>query len=281
MICQHCNSNIPDDTNFCPMCGQPVLLSQQPQSYPIYHAQQTNYGRPYNSVPMTTIPMKTKKKKSGLIIGLSIVGAVIIAGVVVLVLWLCGVFGGGNHQSPVINGNLEWEESSAVNANSVSNEQLGLESSVESNTESSIEFLAEEDGCATPKQVAERFMEAAVHSDGQSILDLITNKAMALYVAREGCDNEEQLAAEVALDLSDLTNSTYTIGEPEAVSEKKLSDLQDYYRQLISVTAAQSIIVTATLSSGETVQITIIAIQIDGGNGWYLDFDHISSSYVD
>ena len=97
MYCQNCGQKIPDDSRFCPLCGQsntPPQSQQTPQQDPQQEPnqqpyQQMPYQQPYQQGPYQQQPVRAKKK-TGCLIG-AIVSAVLI---VVLVIAL--IAGGGS-----------------------------------------------------------------------------------------------------------------------------------------------------------------------------------------
>ena len=80
-FCKNCGAQIPDGAGFCNHCG--AAQAQQPQ--------QTQMQQPQMQQPQM---QPQKKSKKGLIIGLSVGGTVLLSGIVVLILFLTGVFGG-------------------------------------------------------------------------------------------------------------------------------------------------------------------------------------------
>ncbi|MDW7657172.1 MAG: zinc ribbon domain-containing protein [Bacillota bacterium] len=88
MYCPNCSQQIPDDTRFCPHCGQqskPSQAQQAPQQAP----QQVPYQQPYQQAPYQQQPDKPKKK-TGCLIG------AIVAGVLVIALIIALIVGGGS-----------------------------------------------------------------------------------------------------------------------------------------------------------------------------------------
>lgn len=102
MFCTKCGQKIDATAQFCVHCGNRVAAAQQPQQAPPqppqqpqqYAPPQPQYAQPQQSgyAPPQYAPYaQPKKSKTGLIVGLCVGGAVLIAAVILLVVF---VFGG-------------------------------------------------------------------------------------------------------------------------------------------------------------------------------------------
>lgn len=113
MFCSNCGTKCTaEDSSFCTNCGASLLNNKASQAKPSIQPAfstpvsspsltfQDNSSNSYirESVPSSAQfnPPPQKKSKKGLIIGLSVAGVVLVAGIVVLILFLTGVFGGSS-----------------------------------------------------------------------------------------------------------------------------------------------------------------------------------------
>ena len=93
-FCSNCGMQLDDNTVFCTNCG---AIIDQPQA-----AQQPQYQPAPGFVPPVVNQQpapKPKKSKKGLIIGLSIGGALLLIGIIIGILFATGVLGGKKYDN--------------------------------------------------------------------------------------------------------------------------------------------------------------------------------------
>lgn len=213
----------------------PVQQQAMPQDGPVY-ATEVYPGYGAAAAPV-------KKKKTGLIVGICAGGAVVIAGIVVLILWLTGVFGGGvaggvggNSPAAVANSFIDI----VMDPNGIDGQKV-----MDLLPDEMIDYGMSEGGYANEAEMA----DALEYSLGGSMVENL--QLMEDYG--------------ISYDVS--------IGEIAPVSDYELEDIQDAYQEIgVTVSDAQTVEAVFNFEmDGETYsESTDIATILVGGQ-WYLD----------
>lgn len=109
-FCTNCGKQLVEGAGFCAFCGtrlaedlmqegaaqQPAMQFAQEQHIQPYMGQQAPDLQQTITPPLYAVPAP-KKSRKGLVIGLTVGGTALVAGLVVLILFLTGVFGGNKH----------------------------------------------------------------------------------------------------------------------------------------------------------------------------------------
>lgn len=223
--------------NYQAAAYQPAQPSSQPAMSSTYPpAASALYGAQPAYAGTTTYAPPAPKKKTGLIVGICVGGVVVIAAVVLLILWLTGVFGGSN----------------------------GSPKAVAESYVSAIMQPEGVDGQAILDLLPDQLVNEAIAEGSFS-----SEREMA-----ESLEYAAGTVAESLQYLEDYGISyEYTVGQGTPVSESELSSVQDAYQEYnINVGAAQTVEVVFTLSyQGETMEETIEVPVVQIGGSWYLD----------
>lgn len=235
-----------------PASGEPVAAAPEPA--PNYQAAAYQAAQPggqpaapsayspaaYGAQPAyagtTTYAPPAPKKKTGLIVGICAGGAVVVAAIVLVILWLTGVFGGSNASPKAV---AERYVSALTQSDGV-------------------------DGQALLDLMPDRLVQELI-ADGEysSEAELADDMESATGSISEGLAYMESYGV----------SYQFTVGEGTPVSNSTLSDIQDAYQEYgMNVTAAQDVEINFTYSLGEHQESqteTIPVVQIDGS--WYLD----------
>lgn len=202
---------------------------------------------PYAPQPAYAAPVPyaaPKKTKTGLIVGICAGGAVVLAGIVVLILWLTGVFGGGlggNSPQGVANSYI----SAIMDPNGMNGQKI-------------VDLL--------PDQLVQYALENGNYGSEAELVE-------DLELTLGGTMSE-------ALGYLDEVGAEYqfTVGQAAPITGSSLQDIQENYEYYgISVSEAQQVEATFTYSllgeqGSESMQVPVIKI---GGN-WYLDLYSMS-----
>ena len=213
----------------------PVQQQAMPQDGPVY-ATEVYPGYGAAAAPV-------KKKKTGLIVGICAGGAVVIAGIVVLILWLTGVFGGGvaggvggNSPAAVANSFIDI----VMDPNGIDGQKV-----MDLLPDEMIDYGMSEGGYANEAEMA----DALEYSLGGSMVENL--QLMEDYG--------------ISYDVS--------IGEIAPVSDYELEDIQDAYQEIgVTVSDAQTVEAVFNFEmDGETYSESTDIATIQVGGQWYLD----------
>ena len=215
----------------------PAQQQAMPQNGPAYSAEMyPGYGAAAAAAPV-------KKKKTGLIVGICAGGAVVIAGIVVLILWLTGVFGGGvaggvGGNSPVAVANSFIDI--VMDPNGIDGQKV-----MDLLPDEMIDYAMSEGNYANEAEMA----DALEYSLGNSMVENL------------------QLMEEYGISYD------VSVGEAAPVSDYELEDIQDAYQEIgVNVSDAQTVEAVFNFEmDGETYSESTDIATIQVGGQWYLD----------
>ena len=215
----------------------PAQQQAMSQNGPAYSAEMyPGYGAAAAAAPV-------KKKKTGLIVGICAGGAVVIAGIVVLILWLTGVFGGGvaggvGGNSPVAVANSFIDI--VMDPNGIDGQKV-----MDLLPDEMIDYAMSGGNYANEAEMA----DALEYSLGNSMVENL------------------QLMGEYGISYD------VSVGEAAPVSDYELEDIQDAYQEIgVNVSDAQTVEAVFNFEmDGETYSESTDIATIQVGGQWYLD----------